>query len=231
MPAKFVKEKLTKRVVSALILAPLTVFIIWQGGYLFLAFIALGTTLAMYEWAQIAKKTDHNIVISLLGLLYISCAGLALFKIREMGSFEIMLTFMFTIWASDTLAYFMGKIIGGKKLIPAISPNKTWAGMFGAILGPIITLVLSFFILSKGDSSIYAETWLHWIFVSIILGIMLGIAGQAGDLIVSYLKRLADVKDSGNLIPGHGGLLDRIDSLLLSSIILGLAYGVMLSYG
>lgn len=231
MVAKLIKNKLIKRIASAAILAPLTILIIWLGGGIFLALVALGAAISMYEWTQIARKTDFSLPISFAGLIYISLAGFAFYMIRDSGSFAITVTFMFCVWASDTLAYFVGKAVGGKKLAPSISPNKTWAGLFGAVLGPVLILISASFLFSWQDHSAFTHVQHHWFVMCLVLGAILGFAGQAGDLIISYLKRLAQVKDSGNLIPGHGGLLDRIDSLLLSAIIFGLAYGAPFFYG
>ena len=148
--------------------------------------------------------------------------------LRDMYSINVLLVFIGMIWASDTGAYFTGKTIGGPKLIKEISPNKTWSGFGGALLFPallgIIWYLVFGFHMEFDGRSVYTN-----LVVLAVLGVVTGAAGQAGDLLVSFVKRQAGVKDTGNLIPGHGGLLDRIDSLLLATPVFFLAM-VILSY-
>ena len=116
------------------------------------------------------------------------------------------------VWGSDSGAYFVGKAIGGAKLAKSISPNKTWAGFIGALVMPALIGVIGLFILRGLDGFIGEQA-----FKIAFIGILIGVAGQTGDLLVSALKRKAGVKDTGQLIPGHGGLLDRVDSLMLAA--------------
>jgi phosphatidate cytidylyltransferase len=121
------------------------------------------------------------------------------------GSMCLFLIFSL-IWLGDTFAYITGKLIGGPKLAPSISPNKTWAGFLG---GSIIPVVLSPYIASLLKTSI--PMWVALIIV---------VSGHIGDLFESFVKRKLDIKDSGHIIPGHGGIFDRLDSLLFVGIIL-----------
>jgi phosphatidate cytidylyltransferase len=116
------------------------------------------------------------------------------------------------VWASDIGAYAFGRLIGGPKLAPALSPNKTWAGAIGGLASAMVVgqLAAAFF---AGDPPA----------VLFAISAFVAIAAQVGDLIESFAKRCFNVKDSGGLIPGHGGLLDRLDSLLLASLALALA--------
>ncbi len=127
----------------------------------------------------------------------------------SIGSSEVNLYFpvilILTIWASDTGAYFIGKSFGKKRLAPQISPKKTYAGLFGALFGGAM-LTLAF---GKMLGMDIAE--------SIVVGAMIGLLGQLGDIFESIAKRVYNVKDSSALIPGHGGMLDRIDSFLFST--------------
>lgn len=112
------------------------------------------------------------------------------------------------VWMSDIGAYFSGKLIGGPKLWESVSPNKTWAGLGGAIFAPLFILPLWLYFDGSREPL--------FIILYFAMGFMiLGVLGQAGDLLISGFKRKAGVKDTGHLIPGHGGLLDRIDSLML----------------
>jgi phosphatidate cytidylyltransferase len=116
-----------------------------------------------------------------------------------------VLTVVVTTWAGDTCAYLSGRALGTHRLAPRLSPNKTIEGAVGGLLGAV---VVSWFAVTQFELA----TW--W--VGILTGALLGIAGQIGDLSESFLKRQAGVKDSGAVIPGHGGLLDRIDALLFA---------------
>jgi phosphatidate cytidylyltransferase len=110
---------------------------------------------------------------------------------------------MVTVWSADTLAYFAGRIIGGPKLAPRISPKKTWAGLGGAIAGSALASLI--FCAFAGYSGMLA--------LAVIAG-LLAVVEQAGDLFKSAWKRFHGVKDSGDLIPGHGGVIDRVDGLV-----------------
>ena len=119
---------------------------------------------------------------------------------------------MFTlIWSNDTFAYLSGRMLGKTKLFERISPKKTWEGMIGGLLATIaVAWVYSKWGMVKQDLVMLSS--LHWI----IIGVLVSVFGTLGDLVESHLKRTAGVKDSGILIPGHGGVLDRFDGYLLS---------------
>ena len=119
--------------------------------------------------------------------------------------------FMFgTLWLSDTLAMFVGKAIGKRKLAPTVSPNKTVAGFVGGMTGGIIVaLILGFWLLSNFD-----------LYLLMIAGILISLIGQIGDLVESCWKKAIGIKDSSAIIPGHGGVLDRFDSLLFAAPVL-----------
>ncbi|WP_119391815.1 phosphatidate cytidylyltransferase [Taklimakanibacter lacteus] len=145
------------------------------------------------------------------GVAYVGLPALAFVVLRGEGA-SGMLTIMWlfaVVWAADICAYFAGRLIGGPKLAPIISPKKTWAGLWGAIAGGIIAGVAV--ALGAGLSG--------WIILG-LLGGVLAIVEQMGDLFESALKRHYGVKDSGRLIPGHGGVLDRVDGLVAASLAL-----------
>ncbi len=143
------------------------------------------------------------------GIAYVGMPCLALGWIRAMPD-DGLLTLLWVlglVWATDTGAYLAGRKIGGPRLAPRISPNKTWAGLFGGMAGAaVVSLAVSMFV---ADTS-------PWIVMS--LGAALAVVEQAGDLFESAVKRRFGVKDSSNLIPGHGGVLDRVDGLLSVSL-------------
>jgi phosphatidate cytidylyltransferase len=134
------------------------------------------------------------------GVLYIGVPAFAMISLGW-ASAALVLWVMIVTWATDTLAYFAGRTIGGPKLAPRISPNKTWAGLGGGIAGAALFGWLT-------ASALTMWPLFLW------LGGPMGLVAQAGDLFESWLKRRAGVKDSGTLLPGHGGVLDRLDGLL-----------------
>ena len=143
------------------------------------------------------------------GLLYV-CLPLAvaqLFREDALGSLVIGYILL-SVWAVDIFAMFSGKIIGGPKLAPVVSPNKTWAGLFGAMLGAGIAASLSFLVIVGFQFGAADFT------AMLIIAPLLAICAQMADLFESGIKRKYDIKDSGAIIPGHGGLLDRVDGLI-----------------
>ncbi len=139
------------------------------------------------------------------GVLYVSIPPAALVVLRNDAQFGIaaIIFVLFTVWAADSLAYFSGRIIGGPKLAPRVSPKKTWAGLGGAMVGSAI-------------AALGTGAWLGLPGLAILatLAAALAVVEQAGDLFKSAMKRHYGVKDSGNLIPGHGGVIDRVDGLV-----------------
>ncbi|MFW6248442.1 MAG: phosphatidate cytidylyltransferase [Bacteroidota bacterium] len=118
---------------------------------------------------------------------------------------EIILGFMILLWINDTFAYITGSLTGKHLLFPEISPKKTWEGTIGGILMTIIVSIVLSYIMDTLNTS-------HWIFI----GIITAITGTLGDLTESKIKRNLDVKNSGTFLPGHGGILDRTDSMLIA---------------
>lgn len=140
-----------------------------------------------------------------LGVLYVSLPPIALVILRDDPTHGVaaIILVMLMVWAADTLAYFAGRIIGGPRLAPAISPKKTWAGLIGAMAGS----ALAAFAVAK-------TMGLSSALILVLIAAVLAIIEQAGDLFKSAMKRHYGVKDSGDLIPGHGGVIDRVDGLV-----------------
>ncbi len=136
-----------------------------------------------------------------VGLFYIGLATAAIMFLREESGILLTLWTLSTVWATDVSAYFSGKSIGGPKLAPSFSPNKTWAGLIGGVAGAM--LVSAAFVANSA-----LPPWL------VPLAGLLAVIAQIGDLYESWLKRRAGVKDASQLFPGHGGALDRLDGLL-----------------
>ena len=150
-----------------------------------------------------------------IGLLYAGMPAIALIWLRgtQYGLALTLLTLV-TVWATDIFAYFSGRAIGGPKLAPAISPNKTWAGLLGGMAGSALTIWLVYGLLDgRVDVPPVPVLWL------VALAPVLAVVAQAGDFYESWLKRRVGVKDSGNLLPGHGGILDRLDGLVPVAVV------------
>lgn len=145
---------------------------------------------------------DHAAFI-LLSTIYVG-TGFYFLSVMRMNGLNYMLFVLFIIWATDTGAYFFGRFFGRKKLWPAISPNKTIEGAIGGIMIACLVGVV-FQVIHPFD---------HSIFAILIITVLISMIGQIGDLVASAYKRHYDIKDSGNLLPGHGGILDRMDSLI-----------------
>ncbi|TCJ05955.1 phosphatidate cytidylyltransferase [Cytobacillus praedii] len=149
------------------------------------------------------KFTFDDVAFSILSTLYVGIGFYYFIETREEGLIFIFFS-LFIIWATDSGAYFIGRAIGKKKLWPEISPNKTIEGSIGGVFCAIIVALL--FLLFTDIPA----TFIQMLLITVVLSVF----GQIGDLVESALKRHYDVKDSGNIMPGHGGILDRFDSLL-----------------
>lgn len=161
----------------------------------------------------IKRQNMSDYIIFILGSLYLSWSLYILIHLIHEGLTTFFLWILLIIWSSDTGAYFAGRALGGPKLAPSISPNKTWAGFIGGcitatIIGVVTGKYLQNFYITPESMAITA--------------FILSLVSHSGDLLESYLKRHYGVKDSGNFLPGHGGFLDRLDSLLLVSFAAGL---------
>jgi phosphatidate cytidylyltransferase len=159
---------------------------------------------------------------SLLALVYTGFAMVSVPLInRQENGPSLLLLLVLVVWTGDIAALYVGRTLGRHKLAPALSPNKTWEGSVGSVLGSLaITAVLLEVALALGRGGIdllsYPGSLAHWLG----LAVLLNLAAQLGDLIESAIKRGAGMKDSGTLLPGHGGVLDRIDALLLAAPVL-----------
>jgi phosphatidate cytidylyltransferase len=158
---------------------------------------------AMLAPALLAVLFSRRIVMG-WGVLYIGIPAFALLSLSWVWE-TLVLWLFFIVWATDITAYFAGRTIGGPKLAPRISPNKTWAGLIGGMVG-------------AGLIGWATATWFEMEPLFLWLGAPLGAIAQAGDLYESWEKRRAGVKDSGRLLPGHGGVLDRLDGLLAAAL-------------
>ncbi|MDX1454949.1 MAG: phosphatidate cytidylyltransferase [Gammaproteobacteria bacterium] len=201
-------------VLVALVLAGISIFdsAFWAHSLL-LAALALWSLSPLWLWRRWKLPAGAHCVAA---MVLLPAAGLALMLLHELGEFGVwLIAVLLMVWATDVGAYFAGRGFGNRKLAPSISPAKTWEGALGGIfLAAAVAAGIAFW-QAQG-------LWLEWS----IGGLLVAAASIVGDLIESLLKRQAGIKDSGRMLPGHGGALDRLDSLLLAAPVF-LAYGML----
>lgn len=254
-----VSRNLLVRLVSALVLVPSFLTLLYLGDLPFQSLMLLGCLWAGYEWLAMLNPSQQKrvwisvlfslaltwgislqadiptafilcLVISLvlmagfrlgkvdkpvllsMGVSYLGSAMLALLYVRDIGGFSLAATLCAIVWLTDTGAFFAGKMLRGAKLAPDISPSKTWAGFLGGLLCAGIMAYLCSMLFSAQKPLIVVG-----------MGLGLSLAAHCGDLFESWIKRQAGVKDSGVIIPGHGGLLDRVDGLIMATLFISVA--------
>ena len=202
------KKNLNQRLLSSLIIIPLSFFFIIKGSYLFNFFLLFCISICFYEWHFMSKsKIYHS-----LGFFFLIFSFYSAYELRNSFGKESLIIFLFVILVcilSDIGGYIFGNIFKGPK-ITKISPNKTFSGMIGAYFFSFLIIYFLEYTYVLFDTTLQwnSEIFIYIIFVSTI--------SQIGDLIVSYFKRLSNIKDTGKIIPGHGGILDRIDGMIFA---------------
>jgi phosphatidate cytidylyltransferase len=164
----------------------------------------------IFELRAGSSKPFENIGFTYAGIIYIGVpsALLTAISLQDSTGRFIIMAVMLLIWANDVFAYFIGKFMGKHKIFPSISPNKTWEGTIGGFISAILWGIVSYFIWGV----IGYEIW-HWM----VLGAICSVFGIIGDLVASKLKRSLNIKDTGTILPGHGGLLDRFDAFIFAT--------------
>jgi len=202
-------SNLLLRVASAVVLAPVAIGIAWFGGAPFALFWTACACLVLWEWSVLVRGGAHSLPAfaawMLAGLVYAGVLLLGALLLRNDVSLGfVAILFLFAIvWITDTAAYFAGRAFGGPKLWPAVSPKKTWSGAIGGTLGGVTAGLL---VVKLAGLAIAP--------MLVLVAVGLSIASQAGDLLESAVKRHFGAKDASQLIPGHGGLMDRLDGFL-----------------
>ena len=205
-PAYFVGNIIT---IFFIVFAPYALKRNWEPAHSAIFTLAASAALISGIFLKREKDTIVDVAVTILGMIYVGWFFSYIIFIRSLTEHGGYLFFLlFTIWAMDIASYLAGRAFGRTKLAPAISPKKTWEG---AVFGFLISLVAA---------SIFSWTADLEIFHALTLGILIGIFGQVSDLIESLIKRDAGAKDSSSLVPGHGGVLDRIDSFIITAPLL-----------
>ena len=195
-----------KRFLSSIILIPLILFIIIKTDYLFNLFLIICFLIAVYEWHMMTKKKIYYIY----GLLFLLFSFYASYKLKIYNNdYKYFLFILLICVSTDIGGYVCGKIFKGPKL-GAISPKKTYSGLFGGLFFTLVSVNVFFQL-----SIMFVEKPKMTINLC-LLTMLLSLVSQLGDLLISYFKRKSKIKDTGNLIPGHGGLLDRIDGIIFA---------------
>ncbi|WP_051228516.1 phosphatidate cytidylyltransferase [Pleomorphomonas oryzae] len=258
-------SELALRVLSAVVLAGVTVGALWAGGWIFAALAAVAAVLILREWMamsgpftfraapwalmaflavtvmmareeplqslgfsalvagalMLARVTEPRVAWLSLGVLYAGVPAIAAVALRgpdrltfaSTGAVAVIFV-LAVVWATDTAAYFSGRLIGGPKLAPRFSPKKTWSGAIGGALAGVIAGCVVAALAGVGIGIALA-----------LVALLLSVVGQVGDLAESAMKRHFGVKDSGVLIPGHGGIMDRVDGLV-AALAVAIAIGL-----
>jgi len=252
---KPVGNEFTSRVITGVLLVIVAGFCVWSGGLVFAALVAIGAVLALREWRALTRLAPliylpalallgialamavvdarlsglfkaggialaGGILLALAskgrggGLAYVGLPAICLLWLRTLPwGLEAVAWILVVVITTDVFAYASGRTIGGRKLAPRISPGKTWSGLIGGVIAATIF----------GWGAAMLLHLPHWMTFT---GGFMAVLAQCGDLFESWLKRRAGVKDSGNILPGHGGVLDRIDGLL--PVALATAIGMVL---
>ena len=203
------KNEFFKRILSSIILLPIVIFFIIKGSFLFNSLILICSIITLYEWQLMSKGKNYNI----FGFIYIIASFYIIYLLRNYSDdkYLFFLLILIICISTDIGGYVFGKVFKGPKLTK-ISPNKTYAGMIGAFLLSIFTAT---FFLTYYDYYLIDRFEILNIYNFIFI-IFISSVSQIGDILISFFKRKSKIKNSGKIIPGHGGLLDRIDGMIFA---------------
>ena len=201
------KNEFYKRILSSILLIPLALFFIIKGSFFLIFFLIACFFISSYEWHLMTKK----IKFSLIGYIFFIFSFYSVFQLRNNlpGEYYYILLVTIICVATDVGGYLFGKIFKGPKLTK-ISPNKTYSGMFG---GFFLTLIFTYIYINNFN---FIQTNIENTIDIFIIVLLISLISQLGDIIISYFKRLSKIKNTGKIIPGHGGLLDRIDGMIFA---------------
>jgi phosphatidate cytidylyltransferase len=203
-------NELAVRTISGIVMIAIAITAAIAGGYVFAIFAALAATAIYYEWTRIVRGWGLGWRIA--GFFYALLPALSLLWIRDRSAdkLDLLLWVFIVTWSTDIGAYFAGRAIGKRKLAPSISPGKTVEGLVGGVIAATLLGGAWGFVLELPPALF-------------VLAPIFALSAQAGDLFESWMKRRAGLKDSGSWLPGHGGLLDRLDGLVPVAVLTALA--------
>ena len=222
------KSDLPVRAASAVAMIAIAVAALWLGGWIWTVFVVTVALGVLWEWWGLVTKFVPGLplraVWMLGGVIYVGLAALMLIVLRVVPvpiAQVLLAAIILAVICTDIGAYFSGRTFGGPKIAPAISPSKTWSGLVGGMAGAILALLLVTYPAEGFDD----------VGLKVLAGMAVAVIAQMGDFFESWMKRLAGVKDSGSLIPGHGGLFDRADGLLAVLFVVGLIAAFSSAFG
>lgn len=206
-------SNLMTRILTSIIAGTVVLFALFLGSSSF-TFLGIGVLLGLlWEWFTLTQNQStlqNRLPLQIAGAAYITLSVACLITLSITFSTHLIAWILGIVWATDISAYFCGSFLQGPKFAPKISPNKTWSGFFGGCLFGTLTGIFSSYILVLPSLSLISI---------IIISLLFTITAHLGDLFESAVKRYFGVKDTSSLLPGHGGLLDRLDSLLAVSLV------------
>ena len=214
------KSEFEKRLLTSLVLISLSIFLIIKGSYFFIFFLGIILLISIYEWSKMTKNLYQT---KIFGIIFICLSIYSAYLFREKYSYPF---FFFAISISvltDLGGYFFGKLFKGPKLTK-VSPNKTYSGVIGGFLLSMIGGILIIKLIS------YSSMIINDLIITLISIFLISLISQLGDLFISYFKRKSKIKDTGKILPGHGGLLDRIDGIIFAVPFSYLLFHYILNY-
>lgn len=227
------------RTLSAIVMVAVSGAALWLGGWAWTLFVAVVAVVLLWEWRGLVRGFKApglgRFAWNAGGFVYIAVAVCTLLVLRNgVDGIQMVLLVVGAVIATDVGAYFAGRIIGGPKIAPRVSPSKTWAGLLGGMVGSALitggSMAFVAWVMSGFDNrgnDLAGALLSEEVLLAVLAGALIAIVAQAGDFFESWMKRRAGVKDSSNLIPGHGGVLDRLDGLLAVLFVIGL-WGIVM---
>ncbi len=200
-------KEFINRFLSSIVLIPILLYVIVKGSYIFNLFILVCLIISLYEWTLMRKKKSHYFS----GVFFLFFSFYTIYKLRN--NFDVDYLYILLICVvcifTDVGGYVFGKIFKGPKLTK-LSPNKTFSGMFGSYILSLLSVAIIF------HSDLIFFKFQEMDLINLLFVILVSTISQLGDIFVSYFKRLSKIKDTGKIIPGHGGLLDRVDGMIFA---------------